>query len=878
MKRVVSSSIISVVILLLIAGGFFYFQLRKNTKSSVYELIPADVAWLVTLDPSSGDLQRLSGSAFLSGCDSVDVLKDWNKSLLFFDSICTNNEQLKAAFKKNQLLISGHVTGPSSFSLMYFLDLDDDLVKASEEIISSMMSSKGSVQTRIYNGIEIKEFKADNGNVFSWAITKGIFIGSSTTFLIEDAIRQQKNSKSVSPAAMIQSYCEEQPKKLIVALHYTGFSKWLKTQFRDPSGVNLAPLERLGDWSVLNIEMHSTIFSFKGQTLAPDSSTFLRLFDEQKPVNRKLNEMLPAKTAAAVVWGMSDAGLLLNTIKESQKKLRQTSAASELLPYFKTWIGEELALVVTQPAGNLSDNNYMAILHVKSIDKCKRSLEALMGSSAINEELYNGYTIRYIDRKWILKDLFGSLFTPVNKFYFTQIGNYLVVGNQASVLRAYINDVKTNSLLVKEDRFKALATHIPAKGNLFFYCSIPQSEKVFSSIAAPAWVTWLAAYGAILKNWNGLTFSISNNSGMYATSGCLGYFNKNVLGPQLAWNNKLDTTILAGPFMPAGINGLILVQDASHHLYAYDNSGSLKWKKKLESALMGEVHGVDYFSNSGTQYLLNTHSFIYLFDSTGADVGNYPFRLPAEASAGLALMNKAAFDETRFFIPCRNLRLYGYGLNGKPYAGFAQVRLPGVITRPLYINDFFKRMMLLDESGLCFAIDYSGTRLFTVKEKINLENENDFLPGFNEQEFFFYRGTKGEMKKVLADGTVANVFENELDSVNAFAHGDLNGDQEADWMFTNSNGINFRTNDNISLLKYKSAESLHSIFYHDLGVKVFISALSDSRLFWYNRDGSLSEGFPIPAQGTPRVSKGSGTEKYILVKGGADNLSLYILQ
>jgi len=101
MKRVVSSSIISVVILLLIAGGFFYFQLRKNTKSSVYELIPADVAWLVTMDPSSGDLQRLSGSAFLSGCDSVDVLKDWNKSLLFFDSICTNNEQLKAAFKKN---------------------------------------------------------------------------------------------------------------------------------------------------------------------------------------------------------------------------------------------------------------------------------------------------------------------------------------------------------------------------------------------------------------------------------------------------------------------------------------------------------------------------------------------------------------------------------------------------------------------------------------------------------------------------------------------------------------------------------------------------------------------------------------------------------
>lgn len=878
MKRVVSSSIISVVILLLLAGGFFYFQLKKNISTSVYELIPADVAWIVSVDPSSGDLQRLANSSFLSGCDSVDVLKDWNRSLIFMDSICSNNEKLKATFKSTQLMISGHVTGPSAFSLMYFAEVDNDFVNVSEELIALMLQTEGSVVTRVYNGIEIREFNGKNDAHFTWAVTKGVFIGSSTSFLIEDAIRQQKNAKLISPATSIQKYCEEQPKELMVALYYPGFTKWLKTQFRDPSGTNLAPLERLGDWSILNVETHTSLISFHGQTLALDTSTFVHLFDQQTPVERKLVQMLPAKTSAAVVWGMSDVTIILNAIKENQKRSKQPSSSAELLPYFEKWIGDEIALVVTQPAGALNDNNYLSILHVKNIEQCKRSLESLVGKDAIKEELYNGYAIRYIDRKWIMKDLFGSLFSPVNRFYYSVVGNYLIVGNQASVIRAYINDYKTNSLLVKEDRYKALAAHVPRKGNIFFYCSIPQSEKVFSSIAAPAWVTWLASYGEVLKNWNGLTFSISNSNGLFTTSGCLGYFNKNTVGPQLAWNNKLDTAIAVGPFMPAGINGVILVQDVSNQLYAFDHTGNIVWKKKLESKIMSDVYVVDYHQQQGNQYLLNTHSFIYLFDSTGADVGNYPFRLPAEASVGLNLIKGSGLDDSRYFIPCKNLRLYGYNITGKPLPGLGAVKLPGVVQRSIIINEKAKRMILLDESGLCYTMDFSGNRTNSVKEMILLNESENLIPSMDEENLFFFKGADGFINRVGVDGSIFRVFENETDSVYAFTYGDINGDQISDWIISNSNGINFRTDDNVSLFKYNSTEPFISFEYFTLSEKVFVAASTDQRLFWFNRDGSLAEGFPLPGKGKPVIKKGAGAEKYLLIKGGDDNISLYILQ
>ena len=74
MKRVVASSVISLIILLLIAGGFFYFQFYRNEGSSVFQAVPADVAFVISTNPSSGDLKRLAESSFFNGADSVPVM------------------------------------------------------------------------------------------------------------------------------------------------------------------------------------------------------------------------------------------------------------------------------------------------------------------------------------------------------------------------------------------------------------------------------------------------------------------------------------------------------------------------------------------------------------------------------------------------------------------------------------------------------------------------------------------------------------------------------------------------------------------------------------------------------------------------------------
>lgn len=877
MKRVVSSSILSVIVLLLVAGAFFYFQIKRNVNTSVFKVIPADVAWIISVNPASGDLQRLARTSFFNGSDSIRVLNQWQSFLLRLDSLCVNDPVLSPAFEKSSLIISGHVTGPSSYDLMFFIPPGSGISDKLEKVFLKFFPVTEGLRSRNYNGVEIKEVNGISGKPISWAVAGGVFIVSTASFLVEDAIRMQKQESSTAAAVRLEEMLKQHPNGFLLAFRYAGLAKWTKTQLKNQSAIDLNELEQVGDWAYLQLELHANQIAFSGETFYSDSSSFISNFRNQQPVQHKLIEWLPAKTAAAIIWGVSDPGLFFkNRSMQLNNAVQGPDMRTIYKEYFSNWIGNEIALLVTQPALHLSDNNFIALVSVQDSLKCQQSLTALSGKTAGSAELYNGCTIRYIEKKSLMEGLFGTLFKRVNRFYYTAINQHIVIGNQASVLRAYINDVKTGNLLKNEDRYKSLAVHVPLKSNVFFYAGFPQAVKLFNSYASPSWNTWLSENGDILSNWSGLTYSISNEKDVFKTSGCLGYFNEGVSAPQLLWNAKLDTTIASGPFMPAGIKGLILVVDALQQLYAFDNSGELKWKKKLETPVLSDVEVVDYYNNGGHHYLLNTHSFIYLFDSLGNNTGNYPFRLPAEASTGLTWIKSSLADNSRILIPCKNLRLYTYSVTGKPMQGFNPVKLPGVIIRPVFNSKDGKGLILLEETGVCFVLNDKGERLFTVKGKIDLREQDNFIENTVTSSLLAYVSQEGKLFEVDSSGKVdQNVLV--TDTISNAACTDLNGDKEGDWIFSTKHTLFSKTRDGLTLFRYTTEELIDRIGLHTVDRKQGIFLLSGGKVFLLNRDGTLAEGFPLPGIDLPVQSIDESDDHYFLIKEGNDNFCLYFL-
>jgi hypothetical protein len=543
--------------------------------------------------------------------------------------------------------------------------------------------------------------------------------------------------------------------------------------------------------------------------------------------------------------------------------------------------------LVTQPVSSGLDNHYFAIISVNNEKVCISSLLNFAKNIKNSEneldaaELYNGYTIRYLSLQGILPSIFGPIFNRVNKFYYTIIEGHLIVANQASSLRGFINDIRTKNLLVNDDRYHAMAADIPKQSNLLFYCSIPQSEAIFRAVAVPEWVNWLSKYGETLKGWNGLSFAISNQQGVFNSKGCLSYFNSGTKGPQLVWNSKIDTTITRGPFVPGEKNKLILVQDTKEHLYALDFEGNIRWNKKLDSQLKGEIQTVDYYHNGTEQYVLSTSSFIYMFDSLGGNVGNYPIRLPAAASNGIAAIN---FDttkkETKLFIACMNLRMYGYELTGKPISGFNTVKLPSIIYQParLISSPFNKFLALIDQNEVCFFVDRNGERKFTLKEKLNLLEGTELLPAIDSSQLFRWISNAGVVYSSGLSGEVKEELQLNVDSLTGAVQSDVNGDGESDWIITGKSGVQVETADKIVLYRFRTDDYVSNPVLFTNGGKTYFlfSSPASGKFYLLNRDGTLYEGFPQAGMKTPIYVKGDGSNSMsFVVKGDENSINFY---
>jgi hypothetical protein len=279
MKKVLLSSIISVVILVAVAGVFIYYQYYRNESTSLYEAIPSDVAWVISVDPTTGDLKRLANTGFFNNHDSIEVLDHWYKSLLSLDSAVVKNQALRSIFKTYPLVVSGHVTGPNTFSEIYYLRLNNANPDGeADQLVMGILGKKVKKQTRNYNGTEIREVRLDSARMFTWSVSKGVFIGSFTPYLVEDALRQQKYIKSTSPAVKLMSFVDTNKKNLVIGIHYNGFHKWVLTQLNTLSGLKLEPLQRVGEWSIAKLSINSDCITFQGTTIVDGANQFLSLF------------------------------------------------------------------------------------------------------------------------------------------------------------------------------------------------------------------------------------------------------------------------------------------------------------------------------------------------------------------------------------------------------------------------------------------------------------------------------------------------------------------------------------------------------------------------------------------------------------------------
>ncbi len=249
---------------------------------------------------------------------------------------------------------------------------------------------------------------------------------------------------------------------------------------------------------------------------------------------------------------------------------------------------------------------------------------------------------------------------------------------------------------------------------------------------------------------------------------------KSSVGEDLVWSVSSTDKIVFGPVALKNHRTRsldILVQESSGAIKLFNSAGTLKWTKKLDGQILGEIRQVDVYKNNKFQMLFNTRNKVHLLDINGRDVEGFPIKLSSKASAPLALFDYKKTKDYRFVVPCENKKIKYFGQDGKAIKGFKFKGATSVVRMtPKHIligaKDF---VFFFDDGGRIYLLHRSGEVRQNVKTKL-VSKPVQYIVEVGENlsmTKLIYRDSTNRLYQHFLDG-VSEEFH--LDSKTGFDH------------------------------------------------------------------------------------------------------------
>ncbi|MEO5572019.1 MAG: DUF3352 domain-containing protein [Bacteroidia bacterium] len=914
MKRVVSSSLLLLFTLIVVAAGLYYFQRYYGiTSGKAINAIPADAAFLFEADVSSGIINGISKAPYWKELQGNKFFQKINNSLIFFDSLTRNKDDFKKLFAQEKLIISAHVIKANEFDFLFLIHLPvPDQEDYADEIIKKLSGAEEDVVTRSYGDVDIKELPMKNGSTFTYAVSKNIFIGSMTAFLVEDAIRQQKvSAKSFGKDKFFINIHEKTvaEKSNQLFINYRNIPGWLSLFTDGGRQDNFNDMDHFASWSVLHPDINENGIYSEGTSFANDSSSFLFHFIAQQPVSMNVFKILPGKTAAVMAVGISNSDVFFKSHKKYLDKSGDAPANKSLLAKIKTTYsfsaeekfydisGNEFAMAITAPSSVNYENNAYFILKTSNTAKAKKMLQSLTllidrkQNEKTMQEKYNNFSIGFIRLQGLIPALYGDAFKKVNKMYYTFVGDYVVFANQAGSLRMFIDNLLVENSLAKNETFKSIALRTPAEANYFLYCKNPVNNYFLKSALSGLWTHRVDSAKNYLNKWDAFAFSVASKNKNLQTS-CLLQFNSKIISSEvsLSWTAQLDTSISMKPQVvnnSDGKNHLLLIQDDAGNLNLISNSGTIIWKKSIPGKIISDIFTLDLYKNNSSEFIFNTATDLFMLDMNGNNVSNYPIHLPATATNGLVMADYGNMNDYTVYIACSNGKIYGYEGSGKPLAGWNFNNTTGTIHQSVQLFTVKGKNYLAasDNAGTVFILDPTGQIAVNVKEKIiRRSNVKFWLEEYPENNFSFVTfDTTGAVVNISMEGKVKRQTDESLLSFDNFILANADGDSIPDYIFSGNNRMAAYTN-LLTLIYDVSTEGAATGRLEKYQLKnnktVFgINSADFNKLFLFNTNGKLVKGFPVKGSTPITIDELNNDGKFYLIAGSGDgNVYVYSLE
>ncbi len=489
MKRflIIFSSILLIIFLVFI----FFFRTSSGFKS-IY-LVPDDASLIIeTKDPLSA-WDKIVHSKAWQHLKTNEALADLNDDIESLDSLVNSSRIYMKLLGKKPVLVSQHYTSKKEYTYLYIVEAGKIAnIKKPEKIFRSILGEGFEVTSRIYNDQKIVELlDLEEGSYWFISFIKGKLVATDNAKLLESAIDVADKNIFRNDPYFLDVYSKVRSKGLLsVYINHPRFDEYIS--LLSDQGENNMMLAKHVKYSGLSFDISEegliTMESFSSSDHDAKESIVSLL--QSGKIELESANVIPERLASLVKLSYTDANdffesMLQNLEEEDRKEYLDNLNKIEkhfkisLQDNFFSWMEDEIVLLQTQPSNLGRDNEFAVVLHASDSAKASENLSFLWKQIKRNAPVkiksvdYKSYTIDYLAFPGFLKVLFGKMLEKIEKPYFTQIGDNVIISNHPQTLKNIIDDHLNKATLANSVGYYNFKKNFSDKSSLYLYFEPP---------------------------------------------------------------------------------------------------------------------------------------------------------------------------------------------------------------------------------------------------------------------------------------------------------------------------------------------------------------------------------------------------------------------
>lgn len=881
-------------------GYFFYFGVPSNPSGLArsFRAVPSNAALILEGRNLAQTWKKVSEkNQIWESLKQTPTFQELHQNLDLLDLMLHSDTILERTISTGNLLVSAHPSGARSFHFLFVCEVND-AQQASLERIAKKLAGKVAISKKKYDGAVI--FKAptdDPKELFAYSFHEGLFIGSFSTLLVEQSIRLVNTGSSLldDPSFLTVAATRGKTSELRLYLNPQNLSRVVLPFLPTNEDVSMTWLTRFAGWAETDLTLKADLLAGSGYAHAFDTlQPYLGLFHNQAPSDWTLQEVAPFNTAVMISQGIGE----ISTFQERLQQYREYHQSEITLPklpaevkdcdlpnWLNQWLGDQVALVITEPGRPELEEQSFALLRTEdpeTTDTLLRTLSNCSGEQAASyRENYAGFTLGRWPKGQILSYLLGDAFRTVTGNFYARLGETVVVANSPQALRSFINYYSSEKVLSKDLDFVAFTDNLNSSAHLFGYANLARSPRILQSLLATEVAEDIENNLSVFREFQAIAWQISHDHDkLYYTNWCVKY--NPIYREELPalWATALDTSVSRKPML--SINHFtrsreILVQDDANQLYLINNTGLVLWKKPLDGPILGKVHQVDLFQNSRLQLVFNTAKRLYRLDRNGKDLENSPTSLPDSATASVAIVDYDGRGKIRLLVPCGK-RVINYDKQGEKVSGWKLAKAKAPVIEPVRFLRLSGKeyLFVADSSGQLRVVDRVGRKIKKLKHQLPPGGRPFYVHPGNEfaQCHVVTTDSTGNVIRIGMNNRVDTIATDRWSAAHHFLSFDLDQNGQPEWIFADSNRLAVFEADGKLRFEFRFEaviEDMPAAYnFPNKGFHLGISIPETRQLYLFDPQGMIWPGLPLEGTTSFSIADINKDGSYNLVVGNAD--------